>query len=187
MALMKATCSAIWEVRWLQLQWSCLLTQAHISIKEMVPIVIATVIWGELWWGRSVQIWSDNTAVVAAINNNSSRVREIAHLLCCLAFISAHWECHLTAAHLPGSQNCMADAISRSNIQLLHTLHPQAQGEPDYIPPDLIKLIIIDTPDWSSPRWTELWNAIFRRDWHLLLRRSTRQESKGTTSVDNSG
>ena len=157
---MKATCSAIWEVRWLQLQWSCLLTQAHISIKEMVPIVIATVIWGELWWGRSVQIWSDNTAVVAAINNNSSRVREIAHLLCCLAFISAHWECHLTAAHLPGSQNCMADAISRSNIQLLHTLHPQAQG---------------------------VWNAIFRRDWHLLLRRSTRQESKGTTSVDNSG
>ena len=181
-------CGAIWQTRWFQLEWSGLFTHAHISIKEMVPIVIATAIWGESWRGKAVQIQSDNTAVVAAVNNNSSRVTEIAHLLRCLAFISAHWECRLTATHLPGSQNCMVDAISRNNAQMLRILQPQAQRESDYIPPKLIRLLITDTPDWASQRWTELWNATFRKDWHRLLRESTRRGSEGTSaSVGNSG
>ena len=104
-------CGAIWKSRWLQLQWKGLLSEAHIAVKEMVSIIIAVAIWGKAWKGSSVRSLSDNSAVVAAINSNTSRVREIAHLRC-LAFITAHWQCQVSAAHVPGIYNSIADAIS---------------------------------------------------------------------------
>ena len=79
-------CGAIWGARWFQVQWENFLPEAHIAIKESVPLVIATAIWGGAWKGKSVRMLTDNSAVVAAINSNSSRVPEMAHLLRCLTF-----------------------------------------------------------------------------------------------------
>lgn len=45
------------------------------SVKEMVPIIMAVAIWGKSWKGSSVRLSSDS-AVVAAINSNTSRVRD---------------------------------------------------------------------------------------------------------------
>ena len=181
-------CGAICGSRWLQLPWKGLaLTAQHISIKEMIPIIIATAIWGKDWKGKSIHILSDNAAVVAAINSNTSKVRETAHLLRCLAFIAAHWQCHLTSAHILGNQNCLADAISRNNIAVLRTLYPQADEEPDYIPPELLQLLIVETPDWNSVRWMKLWKAIFHKDWPPLQEKSMQLESVGMpTSASNS-
>ena len=83
-------CGAIWGPHWLQLEWAGLWQDAHILTKELAPIVIAAVIWGHAWRGKAVRILSDNSTAVAAINNQSSRVMEMAHLLLvkCLAFIS---------------------------------------------------------------------------------------------------
>ncbi len=47
---------------------------------------------------------------------------------------------------------------------LFHSLNPQAQPVPTPIPPELIHLLIIDTPDWTSSRWTTLWTSIFLVD-----------------------
>ena len=175
-------CGAVYGSSWLQLPWGGLLINAHISIKEMVPIVIGTAIWGKYWKGRSVRILSDNTVVVAAINTNTSKVREIAHLLRCLAFISAHWQCHLSAAHVPGAQNSVADAISRNNMVTFRVLHPQAAEEPEQIPMELVQLLITESPDWTSTAWTQLWKAIFRKDWPPHHAKSTKLESVVTQS-----
>ena len=91
--------SGSWD-RWLQLQWAGTLEGSHISAKE--PIVIAAALWGSQWKGKSVRALSDNTAAVAAINNQSSPIKEMAHMLRCLAFLMARCKFSLHAAHIPG-------------------------------------------------------------------------------------
>ena len=157
-------CGAYWDREWFQLQWSNMLADAHISVKELTPIVLATAIWGRAWSGHKVQIMSDNAATVAAINNQTSRAKESGHLLRCLAFLTAYHQCYLHATYLPGKHNTLADALSRNNLKLFRLLHPQAQQNPTPIPPELLRLVIIEQPDWTSPRWTELWTYTLMQD-----------------------
>ena len=126
-------------------QWAGLLHEAHIAIKELVPLVLAAALWGRQWKGRTILCRSDNTAVVAAINN-TSKVKESAHLLRCLAFICASFQCQLRASHIPGPHNTVADALSRNNLVQFYSVHPQAQARPTTIPAELIQLLIIDKP-----------------------------------------
>ena len=60
-------CGAYWGCDWFQLPWNSALQDTHISAKELAPIVLATAIWGKAWQGHTIQIFSDNTAAVAAI------------------------------------------------------------------------------------------------------------------------
>ena len=71
----------------------------HISIKE---IVIATAIWRHYFKGKTLHVRLDNAAAVAAINNQTSSVKEMAHLLRCLAFITAQFQLRIIASHVPG-------------------------------------------------------------------------------------
>ena len=179
-------CGAVWGARWFQVQWENFLPEAHIAIKELVPLVIATAIWGGAWKGKSVRMLTDNSAVVAAINSNSSRVPEMAHLLRCLTFISAFRQCVISAAHIQGSHNLVADAISRNNLGLLRHLHPQIAAEADGVPPELIQLLIGSRPDWTSRQWTTLWTSIFHKGYPDHHKRFTQQESSDSeTSAYN--
>ena len=39
-------CGAFWNQRWFQLEWSDCLGSAHITIKELIPIVLGAAVWG---------------------------------------------------------------------------------------------------------------------------------------------
>ena len=119
-------CGAFSEEKWFQLSWPDSIADCHISIKELTPVVLATAVWGKEWEGHTVLIYSDNSTAVAAINNQTLKVKELAHLLRCLSFLSAHHQCNLIAFHLPGQHNTLTDALSRNNLSLFHSLHPQA-------------------------------------------------------------
>ena len=149
---------------WFQLPWSGRLPKAHISVKELVPIVIAVAIWGHKWVGKTILVRSDNTATVAAVNSHTSQHEDTAHMLRCLTFLLAKWQCRLIAEHLSGTHNTIADALSRNNLSLFHTLLPQAVPRPTTIPMALIQLLMGVRPDWTSQRWTELWSSICRRE-----------------------
>ena len=58
---------------------------------------------------------SDNAAVVAVINSGSSRENSLMHLMCCLTFIMAKYNFVVSAAHIRGIHNDLADALSRNN------------------------------------------------------------------------
>ena len=152
-------CGAYWESEWFQLPWNNAFLDTHISAKELTPIVLATAIWGKAWKGHTVLVLSDNTAAVSAINSHTSSLHESAHLLRCLAFLTAHHQCDLHARYLPGRHNALADALSRDKVGVFHLLHPQARSNPTLVPEQLIKLLISERPDWTSHRWTELWTA----------------------------
>ena len=154
-------CGALAGLNWFQLQWAGPISNLHITVKELVPIVLAAAIWGPDWKGKTVKSRCDNAAVVAIINSGSSRVQEAMHLMRCLAFIAAKYEFTIFATHIPGVDNVLADALSRNNGTLFHTLHPQANQSPTPIPVSLLDLLIAEKPDWLSTRWTQLWNSSF--------------------------
>ena len=127
-------CGAYHGSHWFQIQWNELLQGAHISVKELTPIVIATAIWGHHLVQKSVKVLTDNAAVVAAINNSPSRCIISAHLLRCLAFLSAKFQCQILASHIPGTHNNAADALSRNQLPLFLSIIPQADVHPTHIP-----------------------------------------------------
>ena len=84
---------AAWSGReWFQLEWD---NQSHhfgIAVKELIPIIIASVVWGESWKGHLVRCRCDNQAVVAALSSRSSTEANIMHMLRCLFFVEAHFQ-----------------------------------------------------------------------------------------------
>ena len=137
---------------------------AHITIKELVPIVLAAAVWGKDWQGQSVQARCDNSAVVAILNWGNSNDSEVMHLMQCLVFIKARFQFDLFAVHISGVRNDLADALSRNKLNHFHAHLPQAAESPTPIPQGLLDLTIISKPDWTSTHWTDLWSGIFIAD-----------------------
>ena len=110
------------------------MAQLPITIKELLPIVMAGVLWGKQWEGHHVLAHCDNAAVVAIINSGTSRQPLAMQLIRTLCFTSAHFKFTIRTKHLPGTQNVAADALSRGNPQLFLSLTPQAHLTPNPIP-----------------------------------------------------
>ena len=157
-------CGAFCGHQWFQLQWSTITQDAHITIKELVPIVLAGAIWGKNWYGQTVQARCDNAAVVAILNWGSSQDPEVMHLMRCLAFIQAKFQFYIFSSHIQGIKNDLADALSRNNADYFKYHYPQAAQHPTPIPQELLDLTLISKPDWTSALWTGLWSAIFAMD-----------------------
>ena len=139
------------------------MAQSHITVKELTPVVIATTIWGQKWTGQSILFRCDNMATVAIINSSTSHNSEAMHLVRCLMSITAKFQLLISAIHIAGEANTLADAISRNNLQIFFSLHPQAHQHQTVVPSSLVELLIGMQPDWISRQWTELWNNIFLR------------------------
>lgn len=157
-------CGAFSGADWFQLRWPDAIQERHITVKELVPIVLAAALWGSKWRGKGVMSYCDNAAVVAIINKGSSREAEAMHLLRCLAFLKAKFQFALYCTHIQGARNELADALSRDKVQLFLANYPQASHTPTPIPPELLDLTIVTKPDWTSSRWTNLWTATFGQD-----------------------
>ena len=159
-------CGAAYENMWFQLQWTESWKSLPIAPKELVPIVIAVILWGPHLVGRHICCLCDNAAVVAVVNKGAARDHALSHLLRLLAFAVAVLDITLTARHLPGAQNASADALSRNNLQLFLSLNPQASPVPAVIPPQLRELVFNRELRWISPNWTALLSA----SWEAALR-----------------
>ena len=158
-------CGAIWDNAWIQLAWSAEWVDCQIAIKELLPIVLAGVIWGPNWQHKQVLVLCDNAAVVQILNAKTSKEKTIMHLLRCLHFFCALADIKLRAEHLPGLQNTIADAISRNNLQVLFSEVPTVFPSPSPIPPALIQLLAEKQLTWLSPTWRELLKSLWRTVW----------------------
>ena len=67
-------CGAWAGRRWLQLPWPDAVRNWAISTKEMVPIVLAAVLWGKEWYNKLVLVHCDNQAVVEVLNTGYSKI-----------------------------------------------------------------------------------------------------------------
>lgn len=152
-------CGAIWGGHWLQLQWALIFREEAIAQKELVPIVLACMIWGRQWQGSTIHFHCDNMAVVQVVNSGYSRDKQLMRLVRCLFFIRAAWQIELHVSHIPGSENILADAISRNNLSLLFLKAPQADPSPTPVPAPMIELVGGTQLDWLSPNWPRLFKT----------------------------
>ena len=149
-------CGAVWASRWLQLEWPPCFRDAPIAPKELVPVVMACILWGRFWRGKVVHMFSDNEAVVAVVNSGYSRDSQLMHLTRCLFFALAAWDVSLYARHIPGVLNNVADAISRNNLSILFSKVPDVDPRPTSVPSELVELLLITQPNWTRPNWRRL-------------------------------
>ena len=47
-------CGAFWHSYWFQFQWSDSTREFHITVKELLPIVFATAVWGQHWENKNL-------------------------------------------------------------------------------------------------------------------------------------
>ena len=147
-------CGAFWGPQWFQVQWSGWpgFTGASIAAKELLPIIVATAIWGPSWRGATVLCHCDNEAVVAAVKSGYCRDPTLAHMLRCLLFLETKYDASLSAIHVPGIENGAADSISRNNLPQFFDLLLQAHQNPCKVPDNLVSHLIRDRP-WTSDDW----------------------------------
>ena len=160
---------------WFQLQWPVDWQSVHITAKELVPIVIAAAVWGPRWTRKRICFRSDNMAVVSLLKSCTSRDM---HMLRCLAFYAANYSFQITAKHIPGMLNTAADALSRDNLSLFHSLVPQSQQVP--LPQAVLDLLVNNQPDWGSQAWTHLFTRSLTRDYPQPPKQSTSQDGVNT-------
>ena len=145
--------------RWFfQLQWGPSWSDVDISVKELVPIVLAAALWGRYWQNLHIRFHSDNMAVVSVLQRNSAATLAAHHLLRSLYFYAAIYQFEYSVEHVPGALNSAADALSRGNLPVFHSLVSQASRTEV---PAAISRMLTQQPDWVfflmiplSPRTT---------------------------------
>lgn len=103
------------EGEWFQLKLPTSWDSVHITVKELLPVVIGVALWGKQWKGGTIRCWCDNAAVVAVLKSGRSRDERLMHLLRSLFFFLASFNVGLVAEHIPGVDNRAADALSRND------------------------------------------------------------------------
>ena len=156
-------CGAWWGVERMQLQWPTGTAEWSIVHKELLPIVLACMIWGKRWTKHRIMVHCDNAAVVEVVAAGYSKEANLMHLLRCLFLVTAFHELSMRPIHIPGVQNVAADAISRNNMVVFNSQVPGATHSPVDLPPEALDLLIGQRPDWTSPAWCQWFNSWLRR------------------------
>ena len=118
---------------------------------------------GPLWANQSVLCRCDSEAVVYIINSGTSKDPTAMGLMRCLYFFAAKHNLLLSAAHLPGISNHLADALSRNILPAFILNYPQASRHPSPVPAALVDLVVLSKPDWTSPNWNRMFSYIFKQ------------------------
>ena len=148
---------------WFQLPWCGAWEAVHITIKELLPVVVACAIRGRVAKGGRIQCRTDNAAVVSIINSGRSKDELAMHLVRCLAFFAAYFEYRVQAIHIPGRENGAADALSRNRLVQFRTQVQLAEAQPSPLPEELLDMLVYRRPDWTSPYWSSQFSATLRK------------------------
>jgi len=156
-------CGAFAGTSWFQVQWQTPSADYPIATKELIPIILAAIAWGKAWQGSTIKSLCDNAAVVAVINSRYSRDEQLMHLLRCLFYVEAKFQCHIIAEHIPGIQNTLADDLSRDRAFSFLSKAPHMDPHPTTIPPEVIPALMVTPPNWLFPTWTTSWGSTLSR------------------------
>ena len=156
-------CGAWSGSRWFQFQWCTQMQGHHIAFKELFAGLLACIAWGRGWHGKRIRWLCDNQAAVYAVNNRACRDPNLMHLIRCLFFLEAWYEFEITATHLPGKKNTLADDLSRNRVSHFLSQAHNPESSPTLLRPEWPG-VLQERPGWTSPRWTEQFASIVTGD-----------------------
>jgi hypothetical protein len=146
-----------------QLAWDQRSQPLPIASKELIPIILGCAAWGHSWQARRVICHCDNHVVVAAMRTRTSRDKALMHLIRCLVFVEAHFQCYLSPVYINAHANYLADDLSRNNLPSFLSKVPHASRRPVAVSAPLLDLLLDTHLDWTSPIWSRQFNYIFNR------------------------
>ena len=153
-------CGAWYASRWFQIPWDEASISLPIAVKELLPILVAGILWGHDWKGCRVLCQCDNQAIVACLRSRTSRQATIMHLLRNLAFVEARGRFVFHATYINTHENHLADDLSRNRALSFLLKVPHASRTPTQVPADLVKLLLDPQADWVSQRWRSRFRSI---------------------------
>ena len=118
--------------------------------KELVPIYLTCIIWGQYLYKRHIYFQSNNAYLVISINKGSSKDRLVMHLLSSLSFYVAHFDIYPTASHLPGVINVATNHLFCGNLHQAFQATPSLSPKPTLIPPSAFELLSPHRLDCTS-------------------------------------
>ena len=108
------------------------------AVLELYSIVVVAVLWGKPLSGENILFYCDNIATVQIIKNGRSKdpfIMKLMRRLTMCAVTAMLNNFAIFSEHVPGSSNCIADALSRFQIQRFRELAPGATITPTSCPP----------------------------------------------------
>lgn len=125
---------------WFHGRWTpeLLALSPSIAFCEFYPLVLAVFCWASHLANRRVRFRTDNEAVVAIINKQSSGCDRIMHLVRMFVCQCLRYNITFKAVHIPGVHNDIADSLSRFQVARFRSLAPQADLTMTAIP-DLLR------------------------------------------------
>ena len=109
--------------------------RVSICFQELLPVVMAAILWGKHWSRKRIIFHCDNEGAVYILNKGSSACPDIMKLMRRLTLVAAEHSFSYKALHIPGRLNKIADKISRLQFQEFRRLAPNANTHPCQLPP----------------------------------------------------
>lgn len=131
---------AVFGSKWLCGNWPPLLAPLHITFKELFPIVLCLEIWGPALKNHKILFKTDNAAVAAIINKQSSKDPKIMLLVRRLVLAGLKFNILFRSQHIPGFSNTIPDLISRFRLQEVKAIAPWLDPQPTEVPLSLFSL-----------------------------------------------
>ena len=147
--------------QWFQLQLLESWSDVHITIKELLPIVLGVAAWGNRWQGTPGLLQVRQCCCRGYYQLGEKQGGRAMHLMRCLSFFLARWNVSLVCRHIPGSQNSAADALSRNALPSFQRLVPGASRTPTIHPDILLGSLVQGTLDWTSVDWITMFRHSF--------------------------
>jgi len=111
---------AYWSGHWIQAHWSPDQVPRDIVWKELFVIASALNTWGHQWPQKKVMVHCDNSAVVDIWKKGTTNCPEAMALVRMLYFCTAQHNIHVLVTHVAGTDNSIADALSRFQVHHFH-------------------------------------------------------------------
>ena len=128
---------AVYGNQWFHGTWPASWLKHNITTLELYPIVAAVLVWGEEWTNKSVCFYTDNEALVAIINKQTSRDHCVMTLIRKLVLTCLQLNVSFTARHIAGRDNTLADKLSRLQVTEFRALAPWSRILPTTVPPSV--------------------------------------------------
>ena len=122
---------------WFNGRWTPAQLARSIQWKELYPIVLAAEAWGHQWSTLRIRLFCDNLAITQCLVSGTSHCPHIMSLLRSLFLLAARHNFNISAQHIPGTHNIIADSLSRFRMQVFWDHAPQASPHPTPLPPSL--------------------------------------------------
>ena len=121
--------------RWIAQKWPPAVSDYSIQFKELFPIYLACYIWASEFNQKRLLFHCDNQTVTDIWQSGTSKCPKIMSLVRKLFFIAAKHNFTVNVKHIPGTNNSIADALSRLQMAKFFKLAPSASPRGTLIPP----------------------------------------------------